>query len=605
MSGLPAGVLPLDTEQANNLNVAVSGLTPQQLQWVSGYVAGLAAANGDASSAMQVPAAAVSAAAAVDNNEKLTVLYGSQTGNGEALAEALASRADAQGFAARAVSLADFKPASLKRESLVTFVVSTHGEGDPPDDAEIFYEYLMSEKAPKLAGLKYSVLALGDSSYVNYCQTGRDIDTRLAALGAEQFAATVECDLDYDDPAEAWTTGVIDSLPDLLQSGAAPAVPILRAVQDVSAYDKSNPFPAEILVNQKITGGNSSKDVRHIELSLEGSGLTYEPGDALAVLVANPPQLVSELQAQLDLDAQQEVVVRDETLVLEQALGEALEITALNLGFLRAWAAIAGSEALTELVEGGDTNLLGEFVDSHQVIDVVRQYPAEVDAQQFVDMLRRLSPRSYSIASSLAANPDEVHLTVAEVRYTAHGTEHWGAASTHLVDRLQEGDTVPVYIERNSRFRLPAADVPIVMIGPGTGVAPFRAFVEERNELGASGNNWLFFGDRNFDSDFFYQLEWQRHLKQGNLQRLDVAFSRDQKHKVYVQDRIRENGAELYRWIESGAAIYVCGDAKYMAGDVHDALIDVLATHGGTDAESAAQTLKELRSAGRYQRDVY
>lgn len=605
MSGLPAGVLPLDTEQANNLNVAVSGLTPQQLQWVSGYVAGLAAANGDASSAMQVPAAAVSAAAAVDNNEKLTVLYGSQTGNGEALAEALASRADAQGFAARAVSLADFKPASLKRESLVTFVVSTHGEGDPPDDAEIFYEYLMSEKAPKLAGLKYSVLALGDSSYVNYCQTGRDIDTRLAALGAEQFAATVECDLDYDDPAEAWTTGVIDSLPDLLQSGAAPAVPILRAVQDVSAYDKSNPFPAEILVNQKITGGNSSKDVRHIELSLEGSGLTYEPGDALAVLVANPPQLVSELQAQLDLDAQQEVVVRDETLVLEKALGEALEITALNLGFLRAWAAIAGSEALTELVEGGDTNLLGEFVDSHQVIDVVRQYPAEVDAQQFVDMLRRLSPRSYSIASSLAANPDEVHLTVAEVRYTAHGTEHWGAASTHLVDRLQEGDTVPVYIERNSRFRLPAADVPIVMIGPGTGVAPFRAFVEERNELGASGNNWLFFGDRNFDSDFLYQLEWQRHLKQGNLQRLDVAFSRDQKHKVYVQDRIRENGAELYRWIESGAAIYVCGDAKYMAGDVHDALIDVLATHGGTDAESAAQTLKELRSAGRYQRDVY
>lgn len=604
MSGLPAGVLPLDTEQANNLNVAVSGLTPQQLQWVSGYVAGLAAANGDASSAMQGPSATTSAAA-VDSKEKLTILYGSQTGNGEALAEALAAKADAQGFAARAVSLADFKPASLKRESLVTFVVSTHGEGDPPDDAEIFYDYLMSEKAPKLSGLKYSVLALGDSSYVNYCQTGRDVDARLAELGAEQFEATVECDLDYDDPAEAWTTRVLDSLPDLLQSGAAPAVPILRAVQDVSAYDKSNPFPAEILVNQKITGGNSSKDVRHIELSLEGSGLTYEPGDALAVLVANPPQLVQEIQAQLDLDAQQDVVVRDETLPLERALGEALEITALNLGFLRDWTAIADDETLTQLVEGGDANLLGEFVDTHQVIDVVRQYPARVEAQQFVDMLRRLSPRSYSIASSLAANPDEVHLTVAEVRYTAHGSEHWGAASTHLVDRLQEGDTVPVYIERNSRFRLPAADVPIVMIGPGTGVAPFRAFVEERNELGAGGDNWLFFGDRNFDSDFLYQLEWQRHLKQGNLQRLDVAFSRDQKQKVYVQDRIRENGAELYRWIENGAAIYVCGDAKHMAGDVNAALVDVLATYGNTDAESAAQTLKELRSAGRYQRDVY
>lgn len=599
MSGLPAGALPLDTEQTNNLNVAVSGLTPQQLQWVSGYVAGLAAANGDVSPAVQVPAAAVS------SDEKLTILYGSQTGNGEELAEALAAKADARGFAAHAVSLADFKPAGLKRESLVTFVISTHGEGDPPDDAEIFYDYLMSDKAPKLDGLKYSVLALGDSSYVNYCQTGREFDTRLAELGAQRFEATVECDLDYEESADAWAARVVDGLPDLLQSGASPAVPILRAVQDVSAYDKSNPFPAEILVNQKITGAKSSKDVRHIELSLEGSGLSYEPGDALAVLVSNPPQLVSQLLTLLGFDAQQDVVVRDETMALERALGEALEITAVNLGFLRAWAAIAGDEELSELVEGGDSNLLGEFVDNYQVIDVVRQYPAKVEPQQFAEMLRRLSPRSYSIASSLAANPDEVHLTVAEVRYTAHGSEHWGAASTHLVERLQEGDTVPVYIERNSRFRLPAADVPIVMIGPGTGVAPFRAFVEERSEQGASADNWLFFGDRNFDSDFLYQLEWQRYLKQGKLQRLDVAFSRDQRKKVYVQDRIRENGAELYRWIENGAAIYVCGDAKHMAGDVHDALLDIFIEHGGADAESAAQKLKELRSAGRYQRDVY
>ena len=597
MSGLPAGAMPLDAEQTSNLQSAVSGLTPLQLQWVSGYVAGLAAANGEAPAIAPVPAAA--------SDEKLTVLYGSQTGNGEALAEALARNAAARGFAASAVSLADYKPASLKRESLVTFVVSTHGEGDPPDDAEIFYDYLMSDKAPKLAGVRYSVLALGDSSYVNFCETGREFDARLNELGAERFEPLVECDLDYEDAADAWSNRIVDRLDSLLESSTSPAVPMLRAVSNVSAYDKSNPFPAEILTNQKITGGSSSKDVRHIELSIEGSGLTYEPGDSLAVHVANPPQLVSEILQQLNFDGQQSVNVRDSATLLVDALRDDLEITAVNLAFLKAWAGIANNEELSELVLASDPEALGEFVDTHQIIDVIRKFPATPDAQTFVTMLRRLSPRSYSISSSLAANPDEVHLTVAEVRYQAFGREHWGAGSTHLVDRLQVGDTVRVFIERNSRFRLPAPDVPVVMIGPGTGIAPFRAFIEERKMQGARGDNWLFFGDRNFDSDFLYQLEWQRHLKQGHLTRLDVAFSRDQKQKIYVQDRIRDNGAELYRWIENGAAIYVCGDSKHMAGDVNTALIDVLAEFGGLDTDAAEQRLKELRSAGRYQRDVY
>ena len=597
MSGLPAGAMPLDAEQTSNLQSAVSGLTPLQLQWVSGYVAGLAAANGEAPAIAPVPAAA--------SDEKLTVLYGSQTGNGEALAEALARNAAARGFAASAVSLADYKPASLKRESLVTFVVSTHGEGDPPDDAEIFYDYLMSDKAPKLAGVRYSVLALGDSSYVNFCETGREFDARLNELGAERFEPLVECDLDYEDAADAWSNRIVDRLDSLLESSTSPAVPMLRAVSNVSAYDKSNPFPAEILTNQKITGGSSSKDVRHIELSIEGSGLTYEPGDSLAVHVANPPQLVSEILQQLNFDGQQSVNVRDSATLLVDALRDDLEITAVNLAFLKAWAGIANNEELSELVLASDPEALGEFVDTHQIIDVIRKFPATPDAQTFVTMLRRLSPRSYSISSSLAANPDEVHLTVAEVRYQAFGREHWGAGSTHLVDRLQVGDTVRVFIERNSRFRLPAPDVPVVMIGPGTGIAPFRAFIEERKMQGARGDNWLFFGDRNFDSDFLYQLEWQRHLTQGHLTRLDVAFSRDQKQKIYVQDRIRDNGAELYRWIENGAAIYVCGDSKHMAGDVNTALIDVLAEFGGLDTDAAEQRLKELRSAGRYQRDVY
>ncbi len=603
MSALPAGVLPLDSEQNHSLQSVVSGLSAAQLQWVSGYAAGLAAAASQpASPAGDQPGIV---AANSQAGEKLTVLYGSQTGNGEEIAEALADRARAQGFTADAISLADYKPTNLKREALVTFVVSTHGEGDPPDDAEIFYEFLFSRKAPKLDSLSYSVLALGDSSYVNFCQTGREFDARLAELGASQFAATIECDLDYDDAAATWSDSILAAMPDILGTAESAAAPILRAVEPVSVYGKSNPFPAEILVNQKITGGTSSKDVRHIELSLEGSGLTYEPGDSLAVVAENPPQLIAELLVELNLDGAAEVTPKDEPMTLADALQSYYEITAVNLGFLRAWAAAANSEPLSRLLGDSVPDSLTQLVDSHQIVDVVRAYPATVDAEQFTAMLRRLSPRSYSISSSLEANPDEVHITVAAVRYDAHGSEHWGAASTYLTDRLVEGASVAVYIEHNKRFRLPSDDVAVVMIGPGTGIAPFRAFVEERVERDAVGENWLFFGDRNLDSDFLYQLEWQRHLKQGNLRRLDVAFSRDQREKIYVQDRIRESGEELNRWIESGAAIYVCGDAKHMAGDVDEALRDVLVSHGELDVDAAAQKLKELRMAGRYQRDVY
>jgi len=603
MSGLPAGVPPLDEEQTNSLQSATAGLTEQQLQWASGYVAGLAASNKQVVpiASNERPIAAVTHA----DEKNLTVLYGSQTGNGEEIASQLVSRANTEGFAATAVSLADYKPANLKRESLVTFVISTHGEGDPPDDAELFHEFLLSKKAPELSHLEYSVLALGDSSYVNFCQTGREFDARLAELGAERLSALVECDLDYDADATEWVSRTVSQLPNLLGARESVAIPALRAVAAVSTFNKSNPFPAEILVNQKITGGDSSKDVRHIELSIEGSGLSYEPGDSLAVIARNPPQLVAGLLDDLALDGEAVVSVRDKDLRLTDALTSELEITVISLGFLKDWAALSGNEELASMLQASDPKGLALFLENHQVIDVVRLYPTEVGAQEFVGMLRNLSPRSYSISSSLDANPDEVHLTVAAVRYEAFGHEHWGTASTYLADRLEEGDTVSVYVERNSRFRLPSEDVPIIMIGPGTGIAPFRAFVEQRAEQGSAGDNWLFFGDRHFDSDFLYQLEWQRYLKRGNLTRLDVAFSRDQRQKIYVQDRIRENSKEIFRWLERGAALYVCGDSKRMAGDVNDALIDVLVNEGGMDAEAAAEKLKALRGEGRYQRDVY
>ncbi len=583
---------PLDSSQSQAFQQAIAGLDTMQLQWISGYTAGLAAAQNPA------PVAAADAA------NSMTVLYGSQTGNGEGIAKRLAEQARSKGFEVRLVSLADYKPANLKRESLVTFVIATHGEGDPPDDAEIFHEFLLSKNAPMLAGVKFAVLALGDSSYIKFCETGREFDARLAELGAERLAPIVECDLDYEAPAGEWATGIISRLPELLDAGVK--VPQLRAVESIASYDKYRPFAATVLVNQKITGGASTKDVRHIELSLEGSGLQYEPGDALAIVAENPPQLVAEFLDALQIKSDESVRLNEDDRRLGDVLRRDVEITVPNLGFLRTWAELSSSAQLRRLLAANNQTALGGFVDTHQIIDIVRRFPAQVEAQVFVDALRKLSPRSYSIASSPGANPDEVHVTVAAVRYDAFGSEHWGAASTHLADRVAAGDTIPVYIESNSRFRLPIEDdAPIIMIGPGTGVAPFRAFVEERAERGAGGGNWLFFGDRTFADDFLYQLEWQRHLKSGRLDRLDVAFSRDQQQKIYVQDRIREHGAEVYAWLERGAHLYVCGDARNMAGDVQDALIDVIARHAGVDRAAAGQRLKELRRAGRYQRDVY
>jgi sulfite reductase (NADPH) flavoprotein alpha-component len=596
-STAPLHPLPLDGGQSDRLERALADLTPEQLQWVSGYAAGLAAAVRGGAPAAALPAAGTESA------NTLTVLYGSQTGNGKDIAERLAARARERGFGVSVQSLADYKPSQLRRERLLSFVVSTHGEGDPPDDAELFREFLLSKKAPQLAGTRYSVLALGDSSYINFCQTGREFDQRLAELGAERLQPLVECDVDYEDTALKWVGDVLEKIPELL-SASAP-VRELRAVATLPRYDKHHPFPAEVLVNQKITGRHSTKDVRHIELSLEGSGLHYEPGDALAVIVRNPPELVAQLIDVLGLDGEALVEIAGTTSSLATALTEKLEITTASTGFLKAWAGY-GADELAALLESGDKPALSALVDSYQVIDIVKRFPAAVDAQGLASSLRKLSARSYSIASSQRANPDEVHLTVSAVRYQAFGSEHWGAASTHLADRLGEGDRVSVYVEPNTRFHLPADDsADIVMIGPGTGVAPFRAFVEEREERGATGRNWLFFGDRSFGSDFLYQLEWQRHLKSGSLARLDVAFSRDQAAKLYVQDRIREQGRDLYAWIAGGASVYVCGDAKRMAADVEQALVEVIARHGATGMDEAKARLRELRRDGRYQRDVY
>ncbi|WP_405234450.1 assimilatory sulfite reductase (NADPH) flavoprotein subunit [Lentisalinibacter salinarum] len=585
---------PLTEDRRERLQAAVADLSDAQLTWASGYLAGLAAA-GRASD----PASAPPVSAGPDARERLTILYGSQTGNGRRIAEAMQAEAAGRGLASRAVSMAEYRPAELRRETLLAVVVSTHGEGDPPDDAEMLHEFLFGPKAPQLGSLRYSVLALGDSSYAEFCRTGRDFDERLAALGASRFGERVDCDVDYEDPAASWSEAVLDAARERL-SAVTPA-PRLHAVPSEPPPGVApGPIMAEVVTNQRITGRDSDKRVHHVEFAAEG--LAYEPGDSLALVTRNPPAVVEAVLEAVGLDGGSTL---SDGRRLADALAADFEVTKASASFLERYAPASGAASLAELLADGRRKEIAAYLADRQVIDVLHDHPAALSADELVACLRGFKPRLYSIASSPLANPDEVHLTVAAVEYDAWGRRHYGSASTALA-ALEIGETLEARIEPNPRFRLPAdGSAPVVMIGPGTGVAPFRAFLEHREALGADGRNWLFFGDRRFASDFLYQIEWARFRKRGVLDRMDVAFSRDQADKVYVQHRLREHARDLYAWLEEGAHVYVCGDATRMAADVHAALIDVIAEAGGRSPEQAGEYLKELRRAGRYQRDVY
>jgi sulfite reductase (NADPH) flavoprotein alpha-component len=586
---------PLTPQQWDYLQRLLQGISPEQLLWTSGYLAGFAGAR---------PGRAALPAAA--SSPGVTVLYGSQTGNAEKIARALRDRLSQKGIVARLESMGSYKTAQIKRDRCLLVIASTHGEGDPPDNARLFHEFLHSKKAPKLDHLQFSVLALGDTSYEHYCKIGRDFDARLEELGATRVFSRADCDVDYEDTAERWMEGVLAALAEHHEPRmelAAPAV-----TETVSSYGKKRPFPATLIENIRLTGRGSTKDVRHIELSLQGSGIRYEPGDSLGVVPCNWPQRVNELIGVLGLDPSATVPgSKGEETTLQEALLHHYEITTLTRPFLERYAALSGSQELAKLLQEESRTLLRDFMYGREVIDVVRRYPvAGITAAQFVGLLRKLPPRLYSIASSYEATPDEVHLTVSVVRYKAYGLERQGVASAFLADQVGEDAQVPVYVDGNPNFRLPQdADAPLIMVGPGTGIAPFRAFLAEREVNGATGRNWLFFGDRNFHSDFLYQQEWLDHRKNGLLSRIDVAFSRDDDKKVYVQHRMWEKSRELYAWLEEGAYFYVCGDASRMAPDVHEMLIAVVEKEGGYGRERAEEYVKELQSSKRYQRDVY
>lgn len=598
---LSAIASPLNDQQIGQLQQAAAELSPQQLAWISGYFWGLSQTQPAGQ-----PAPASQPVAAVQPAGKLTIIYASQTGNAKGVAEALKSEAEAEGVAVALFSAGDYKGKNLAKETHVIIVASTHGEGEAPDDAIELHEFLQSKKAPKLANLKYAVVGLGDSSYEFFCQTAKDFDSYLSRLGGEPMLDRLDCDVDYDAPAAEWRKQALAKVKETLSTGEADVVqlPVGQAQQAASQYTKQNPYAATLLTSQKITGRNSGKDVRHIEIDLEGSGLNYQPGDALGVWFDNDPALADTLAARVGLDGSESVEVDGEALTLKQALISKYEITAANPQLVTKFAELSGSKKLEKLI--ADKDKLRQYAGNTQVVDVLAEKKTQLSAEQLLGLLRRLTPRLYSIASSQEEVGEEVHLTVGVVEYQQGDESRQGGASSYLAHRLEEGEPVKVFVEGNNNFKLPADDnTPVIMIGPGTGIAPFRAFIQERENRGAAGKNWLFFGDRTFTEDFLYQVEWQKYLKSGVVSQLDVAFSRDQVEKVYVQHRLLEHAAQVWQWLQDGAHVYVCGDANYMAKDVHEALLTIAEQQGKYSREQAEQYLNELRKNKRYQRDVY
>ncbi|MEG3588741.1 NADPH-dependent assimilatory sulfite reductase flavoprotein subunit [Citrobacter youngae] len=593
----PSALLPLNPEQLARLQAATTDFTPAQLAWVSGYFWGVLNQQPGSNAAAPAPAAEMPG---------ITLISASQTGNARRVAEALRDDLISAKLNVTLINAGDYKFKQIANEKLLIMVASTQGEGEPAEEAVALHKFLFSKKAPKLENTAFAIFGLGDTSYEFFCKAGKDFDSRLAELGGERLLDRVDADVEYQADAAQWRERLVEVLKARAPAAPSVQVAVSGAVNEVhtSPYTKEAPLAASLAVNQKITGRDSLKDVRHIEIDLGDSGLRYQPGDALGVWYQNDPALVKELAELLWLKGDEPVTVNGKTLPLAEALQWHFELTVNTANIVENYATLTRSESLLPLV--GDKTQLQHYAATTPIVDMVRFSPAQLDAQALVDLLRPLTPRLYSIASSQAEVESEVHVTVGVVRYDIEGRARAGGASSFLADRVEEEGEVRVFIEHNDNFRLPAnPQTPVIMIGPGTGIAPFRAFMQQRAADGAEGKNWLFFGNPHFTEDFLYQVEWQRYVKEGVLSRIDLAWSRDQKEKIYVQDKLRQQGAELWRWINDGAHIYVCGDANRMAKDVEQALLEVIAEFGAMDIEAADEFLSELRVERRYQRDVY
>jgi sulfite reductase (NADPH) flavoprotein alpha-component len=565
--------------------------TPEQRAWLNDFLS-KALAQGTFTASSAGPSIPV------------TVLYGSQTGTAEGLAKKLLKTLKKGNFEPELHDMADYDRSRLTAEKNLLIITSTYGDGEPPDSVAALHGWLLSDAAPRLDGVSYSVLALGDSSYPDFCKCGIEFDTRLADLGASRFHARVDVDVDADVPYAQWSAAVLAVL---APAGAGIPAGETAVVETTAAGpSKAHPFPSPVLANFNLNGPGE-KQTHHVALSLAGSGIEYEVGDALGVYPRNPAAVVDEIIANLPFKAGDVPTPDGGETLLREALIHHYDIGSLNKSIIQKWQAKSGSPFLRALVQADDKKAWDDFCWGRDLIDLVIDHPADFsDGEEFVAILKKLQPRLYSIASSPRAHPGEVHLCVGIVRYDTHGRQRGGICSTFLSDRLAAGVHPKVYVHSNNAFRLPPnGDTPVIMVGPGTGIAPFRAFLEDRKATAASGANWLLFGNPHRATDFLYEDELNAYLADGTLGRLDLAWSRDQKEKVYVQHLMLQNGAELWAWLEKGAAFYVCGDASRMAKDVDNALLKVVEEHGKLTAEEAAAFIARLKKEKRYLRDVY
>ncbi|ACE62582.1 assimilatory sulfite reductase (NADPH) flavoprotein subunit [Actinobacillus pleuropneumoniae] len=603
MSLKTTGELPLSAETVQVL----ANLDHLQLAWLSGYAWAKAQSTNSIGENFAKDSSNLTALVASEPL-KVTVLSASQTGNAKSVADKLAERLTAEGVNVVRTSLKDYKAKNIADEQLVLLVTSTQGEGEAPEEGVVLLKLLNGKKAPKLDRLQFAVLGLGDSSYPNFCQAGKDFDQRFYDLGATRLFDRVDADLDFQATADQWINEIVEIIKAKNNEGVVanltPNASQTPVVTNQSKYNKANPFPATLITNQRITAKDAEKDVRHLEFDLSGSGLSYQSGDVLGVYFENDPALVNEILTVLSLSAEEQVTLQDKTLPLATALQTQFELTQNTAAFVKHYAALANHTELNTIVTNSEQ--LQNFVQNTPLVDVINSYPADLSADQLLALLRPLTPRLYSIASAQSEVGEEVHLSVGVVRYDYNGKARAGAASSYLADRVEEDGQVRIFVEHNDNFKLPQdSSKPIIMIGSGTGIAPFRSFVQQRATDEAEGKNWLIFGNQHFASDFLYQTEWQQFAKDGFLHKYSFAWSRDQEQKIYVQDKIREEAETLWQWLQQGAYLYVCGDASRMAKDVNQALLDVIAQQGNLNADEAEEYLDNLREEKRYQRDVY
>jgi sulfite reductase (NADPH) flavoprotein alpha-component len=573
---------PFEADDIARLDRVLSNASPIQRAWLAGFLAGVDAA------AQPVPVAPQARTA-----EPLTILFASESGNAERLAHNAAKLARKSGFRPKVVDFADVELGELRDAKRLIVVAATWGEGEPPARAARAYAELMSPAAPRCDGVSFAVLALGDSSYADFCATGKAVDHRLAELGGTRAVARLDCDLDFEAPAAGWITSAIETLsPDVAEQPAGNVVAVDFGGRSAAEVSRE-PVSAEVIDHVDLNSSRSDKETIHLALAFEGAVPAYEPGDALELFPENDPTLVEAILAAAGL-------LDDDR--LRQALRSERDITTLAVPTIEKFAAATGHPGARALLADGAARA---WQDGRQLIDLLEGFPTALSADQLVALTRPLPPRAYSIASSRNEVGEEAHLLIAAVRYETHGRVRSGVASTFVADRLKPGASVKVRLKPNKHFRLPAPATDIIMIGPGTGVAPFRAFVQERRATGATGRNWLFFGDRRFTHDFLYQLEWQEALADGSLSRLDLAFSRDAPEKVYVQDRLWEQRRDVFAWIEGGARLYVCGDAKAMAKDVRATLVRIVGDVKGLAPDAAEAAVAKLERDKRYLQDVY